>query len=107
MNLPATFLVPLLGLLLAAASPRTVALSVTESGFEPGQIALKQGEPVHLVVTRKTDNTCATAILIRDLGIKKALPLGQPVAIDFTPLKSGEVRYTCGMKRIGGVLLIQ
>lgn len=97
----------IIAVLLAAATPRTIELSVTKNGFEPDSIAVRAGEPLHLVVTRKTGETCATAILIRDLGIKKALPLDQPVAIDFTPNKTGEIRYTCGMKRIGGVLVVQ
>lgn len=101
-----TILLALVGLL-AAATPRPLALTVTEKGFEPDHFDLRKGEPVHLVVTRVTDHTCATAILIRDLGIKRALPLNQPVAIDFTPLKTGELHYLCGMKKIGGVLLVQ
>jgi plastocyanin domain-containing protein len=29
------------------------------------------------------------------------------VVIDFTPTKTGELTYSCGMKMIGGVLLVQ
>jgi len=86
---------------------RTVELSVTNKGFEPSNITVKKGEPVHLVVTRKTDNTCATSIDIKDLAIHKDLPLNQAVAIDFTPEKAGELRYVCGMGMMGGVLLVQ
>ena len=62
---------------------------------------------MHLVVTRKTDATCARELVIQDQGIRKELPLDNPVAIDFTPQKSGEIRYACGMGMIGGVLLVQ
>jgi plastocyanin domain-containing protein len=86
---------------------RTVELSVTHKGFEPSNVTVKKGEPVHLVVTRKTDNTCATSIDIKDVGIHKDLPLNQAVAIDFTPDKTGEIRYACGMGMMGGVLLVQ
>jgi plastocyanin domain-containing protein len=99
-------------LLLAAADAkaekaRTVEMSVTEKGFEPEKITVKKGEPVHLVVTRKTERTCATEIAIKDLGIRKELPLDKPVPIDFTPQKTGEIKYVCGMDMIGGVLLVQ
>jgi plastocyanin domain-containing protein len=90
-----------------ADKPRTVELSVTDKGFEPSNVTMKKGEPLHLVVTRKTDHTCAIAIDIKDAGIRKDLPLNQPVAIDFTPEKAGELRYACGMGMIGGVLLVQ
>jgi plastocyanin domain-containing protein len=68
---------------------------------------VKKDEPVHLVVTRKTDATCATEIVIKDLNIKKELPLNKAVAIDFTPKKSGEIKYICGMDMMGGKLLVQ
>ena len=91
----------------AAAKPRTVELSVTEKGFEPDKLTVKKGEPVHLLVTRKTDSTCATALDIKDLGLRKDLPLNKAVAFDFTPEKTGEIRYVCGMGMIGGTLLVQ
>ena len=87
--------------------PRTVELSVTDKGFEPDSITVKKGEPLHLLVTRKTDHTCATSIDIKDAGIRKDLPLNKAVAIDFTPEKTGEIRYVCGMGMIGGLLLVQ
>ena len=86
---------------------RTVNLTVTKKGFEPSNITVQKGEPLHLVVTRKTDQTCATSIDIQDVGIRKDLPLNKAVAIDFTPEKAGEIRYACGMGMMGGVLLVQ
>ena len=50
---------------------RTVELTVTEKGFEPTPVKVKKGEPLELVVTRKTDKTCATAIVVKDYDIKK------------------------------------
>ena len=94
-------------LLAAAPAARTIDLAVTNKGFEPTKIEVKKGEPVHLVVTRKTDATCATELVIQDQGIRKELPLNKPVAIDFTPQKSGEIKYACGMGMIGGVLVVQ
>jgi plastocyanin domain-containing protein len=94
-------------LLAAAPAVRTIELAVTSKGFEPEKVEVKKGEPVHLVVTRKTEVTCATEIVIKSLGIKKELPLNKPVAIDFTPQKSGEIAYACGMDMVGGTLLVQ
>ena len=58
-----------------------------------------KGEPVSLVITRKTDQTCAKEIIIPDYGIKRELPLDKPVTIAFTPKKSGEIKYSCGIAR--------
>lgn len=92
----------------AAAAPRTVEISVTENGFQPSPISVKKGEPLKLVVTRKTDETCATELVIKDYGIDKQLPLNKPVEIAFTPTKSGELKYGCAMgMMVRGVLLVE
>jgi plastocyanin len=85
-----------------------VQMAVTDRGFEPDRVPVKKGQPVTLVITRKTDATCAKDIVIPDHGITKALPLDQPVEVTFTPEKTGELKYGCAMKQmIGGVLLVQ
>ncbi|MBZ4394592.1 cupredoxin domain-containing protein [Myxococcus faecalis] len=87
---------------------RVVELTVTEKGYEPSPVQLKKDEPVKLVVTRKTDQTCATEVVMDDYGINTALPLGQPVDITFTPKTSGKLVYGCAMgKMISGVFLVE
>lgn len=93
-----------------AAQPgaRTIAMEVTDEGFVPANLKLKAGEPVTLVITRKTDETCATAILIDGTDIKKDLPLNKPVEVAYTPAKAGKVKFGCAMDMmIGGVLLVE
>lgn len=84
-----------------------VEMSVTEKGFEPQNIRVKKGEPVTLIITRKTDTTCATEIVIDEHKIKTVLPLNKPVTVTFTPSKTGALKYGCAMnKMIGGVITI-
>lgn len=85
---------------------RTVEMSVTENGFEPSKVKAKKGEKLRLVVTRKTDKTCATEILIPEHGINKPLPLDEAVTVELTPKKSGEIRYACGMGHITGIVFV-
>jgi plastocyanin domain-containing protein len=85
---------------------RTVEMAVTEDGFVPSKVKVKKGEKVRFVVTRKTDRTCATEIVIKDHGINQPLPLGKAVTVEFTPAKSGEIRYACGMDHVSGVVFI-
>jgi plastocyanin domain-containing protein len=85
----------------------TVQLTVTSKGFEPANVKVKAGHPVRLVVTRKTDQTCAKEIILEDLGINQPLPLDTPVTVEFTPSESGTLRYACSMDHIGGVVTIQ
>ncbi len=85
----------------------TAVLSVTENGFEPGRLVVEKGRPLKLVVTRKTDKTCATAIVIKAAKVRAELPLNQPVTLSFTPAESGEIHYTCGMQMIEGVMEVR
>jgi len=92
----------------ASAAPRVIALEVTADGFVPDSIKIKANEPVKLVVTRKTDETCATDLVIDGTAIKVALPLGKPVEIAWTPKKAGSVKFGCAMDMmVSGVLLVE
>jgi plastocyanin domain-containing protein len=83
-------------------------MEVTGDGFVPSNVTLKAGEAVTFVVTRKTDETCATDLLIDGTDIKVALPLDKPVEIAWTPTKAGKVKFGCAMDMmIGGVLLVE
>jgi plastocyanin domain-containing protein len=87
---------------------RVVDIAVTEKGYEPSPVSLKKGEPVKLVVTRKTDQTCATEVVMDDgYNINTPLPLNQPVEITFTPKESGKLVYGCHMgKMVSGVFMV-
>jgi len=84
-----------------------IEIAVTGEGFVPAQLRAKVGQPLKLVVTRKTDKTCATEIVIKDYAINKPLPLNQPVEVVFTPTKPGPVRFACGMDMIAGSIAVE
>jgi len=86
---------------------RTVEMQVTEDGFVPAKIKANKGEKLRLVITRKTDNTCATEIVVKEAGINTKLPLGKTVTVELTPKKSGEIKYACGMDMITGIIFVQ
>lgn len=91
-----------------AAKARTIEISVTENGYEPSPIKVKKGEPLLLKVTRKTEQTCATELLIKDTQIKLPLPLNKTVEVSYTPEKTGDVKYGCAMgMMISGVLTVE
>lgn len=85
----------------------TVELTVTSKGFEPANVKVKAGQPVRLVVTRKTDKTCAKELILDDLGINQPLPLDTPVTVEFTPSEAGTLRYACAMNHLSGIVTIQ
>ena len=89
------------------AATQTIAISVTSEGFVPAEVTAKAGQPLKLVVTRRVERTCATEIVMKDLGVNQPLPLGKPVTITVTPKKPGAYRFACGMDMIAGVLNVE
>lgn len=90
-----------------ASEPRAVTIDVTERGFVPAEITARSGKPILLLVTRKTDATCAREFVIAGEGIRRSLPLNEAVRIEFTPKAAGDVRYACGMDMVSGTLKVQ
>ncbi len=86
---------------------RTIEIAVTGEGFTPAQVKAKAGETVQLVVTRKTDRTCATEIVMKDFGVKQPLPLDKPVTVTVKPTKPGSYRFACAMDMIAGTLVVE
>jgi plastocyanin domain-containing protein len=83
-----------------------VTLYVTSKGFVPANVHVPAGKPVTLKVTRKTERTCATELVMASHGINQPLPLDQTVSITFTPTEPGEIRYACGMDMISGTITV-
>ena len=83
-----------------------VRITVTEKGFEPSRATIPRGEPIMLIVERKTDQTCAKDIVLEGLAIKKKLPLNQPIRISLPAEVIGDsLGYACGMNMYTGVLV--
>ncbi len=86
------------------AAPQVVEIAVTSAGFVPAHVTVDAGRPVKLVVTRRTDRTCATEIVMKDFGVDRSLPLDRKVEVTVTPAKPGSYRFTCGMGMVAGVI---
>jgi membrane fusion protein, heavy metal efflux system len=91
----------------AAADVQTAKVAVTEKGYEPNKVTMRAGVPARLTFVRTTDNTCGTEIVFPALDIRRALPLNEPVVIEFTPAKTGDIAFACGMNMLHGTVLVQ
>ena len=89
------------------AGPKEVQLTVTDMGFQPNRVTIKKGQAAVLVITRKTDQTCATEVIFAETGRKYDLPLNQPVRVDLTGVSPGTVHYACGMDMEKGTVTIE
>ena len=90
-----------------AAGEGRVAVTVDGQGFHPDRIDAKVGEPVTLVLTRTTDETCGTEIVIPALSINQKIPLNQPVEVTVTPQEKGTIAFACGMDMLKGTIVVE
>jgi membrane fusion protein, heavy metal efflux system len=86
---------------------QTAKVVVNEQGYEPAKVAFRAGTPARITFVRTTDKTYGTEVVFPSLNIKRALPLNEPVVIEFTPSKSGEIAFACGMNMLHGTVLVQ
>ncbi len=91
-----------------AAKPEPVRIAITASdeGYQPSDIAVKAGQPVTLVFTRTTTSECLEKVLIPSQKVDKDLPVNQPVEVTFTPDKAGPIEFTCGMEMFKGTIAV-
>ncbi|HEX6189034.1 MAG TPA: cupredoxin domain-containing protein [Pyrinomonadaceae bacterium] len=91
------------------AKPRlqTATVKITTRGYEPYVLKFRRGIRTRVTFVRTTDATCANEVVFPEFGIRRELPLNQPVAITLTPTKKGEFSFTCGMNMMRGKLIVQ
>ncbi len=87
--------------------PQEIHVTVTESGFEPPSIAIEKNVPIMLVITRKTDRTCARQAVFAALDKSVDLPLDKTVRIALPAQSKGKLSYACSMDMLRGELVIQ
>jgi len=87
--------------------PKTVRISVSRKGFSPASINVEEGFPLTLIFKRKDKQGCGNKVVFPSLGITKTLPVGKPVTVKFTPEKSGDIAFTCGMGMHKGNIVVQ
>jgi cytochrome c oxidase subunit 2 len=74
------------------ASSQKIEIVAKRFAFLPGQITVKKGQPVTLVL-RTQDVTHGLAI--KELGIKAEIPKGHDTEVTFTPDEAGTFEGKC------------
>jgi plastocyanin domain-containing protein len=89
----------------AAKGPKEFKIAVTDDGFVPAETVIPKNEAVTLVVTRKTDRTCATSMVFAESGEKHELPLNETVRIELAAGQPDTLHYACPMDMIKGMIV--
>ena len=87
------------------AAAAEVAIELTDAGFVPAVASVPKGRAVTLVVTRKTDETCAREMVFAGTGEKHDLPLGKAVRIELPADHADTLDYACHMDMIKGQIV--
>ncbi len=83
-------------------------LTITvDGGYQPARVVVKVGQPVRLNFWRRDPSSCLEKVLLPDFQIASDLALNHVTPIEFTPLKSGEYQFTCGMNMFRGIVEVQ
>ena len=78
----------------AQASPRRIEVTASKFSFSPGEITLKKGQPVVLVLT-STD--AAHGLKFSELNLNAKFQKGKPAEMSFTPDKTGDFVGHCSV----------
>ena len=78
-----------------------------KGGYSPDVIVVKQNQPVRLDFYRDETSSCSEQVVFGDFGIARDLPAFKTTSIEFTPGKTGEFTFACGMKMMRGKLVVE
>ena len=78
-----------------------------KGGYSPDVIVVKKDVPVRLNFYRDETSSCSEQVVFGDFGIAKDLPAFKTTPIEFTPDKTGEFTFACGMNMLRGKLIVE
>jgi Cu+-exporting ATPase len=78
-----------------------------KGGYSPDLIRLQAGIPARLIFDRHEGSDCTSRVVFPDFQISRSLPAFQKTAVEFTPTKTGEFGFACGMNMVHGTVLVE
>ncbi|MBK9439204.1 MAG: cupredoxin domain-containing protein [Chloracidobacterium sp.] len=81
-------------------------ITVSSKGYEPSSIPVVKGQPVKLAFYRADSENCGGEVVFAKQKIRKKLPVGETVLVEFTPTEVGEIAFACGMDMLSGKVIV-
>ena len=76
-------------------------------GYSPDRIVVERGRVVRLKFSRQETASCSDTVVFSDFGIAAPLPAFKTTTVEFTPTKTGEFMFNCGMNMLRGRLIVE
>lgn len=78
-----------------------------KGGYSPDVIVVRKDKPVRLNFYRDETSSCSEQVIFGDFGIARDLPAYKTTTVEFTPDRTGEFTFTCGMNMLRGKLIVE
>jgi YHS domain-containing protein len=90
----------------AKSAVQIATVQVNGSGYSPKNLTVVAGKPVEVTFIGGKSLGCGDTLVFPELGIKKTLTPSGRTVVRFTPTKSGQIRFTCGMNMYRGQVTV-
>jgi Cu+-exporting ATPase len=91
----------------AADGVQELRVQVANGVYAPNILRAKAGEPLRLRVEVRERHSCATQLLIPDLGLEFELPGPGNVDLLLPAAPAGSYLFTCGLKMVKGSIVLE
>ena len=75
---------------------------LVKGGYAPNLIRVRQSVPLRIVFDRQEGGDCTSRVVFPDFAVNRSLPAMAKTAVEFTPDKSGQFGFACGMNMVHG-----
>ena len=83
---------------------QVIDIEINPGGYYPDYLVVRKNQPVRLNLSSKGVYSCASAFRIPSLGVVKNLRPTDNTSVEFTPVTSGKIQFSCSMGMYTGVI---
>lgn len=87
------------------ANAQEVKMTLANNNYNPNTLYAKKNVPVKWIINVQDLSGCTSTIIMPEYNIKQNLHQGENIII-FTPTKTGEIKFSCGMQMVWGKFII-
>nr|WP_263327574.1 cupredoxin domain-containing protein [Neobacillus sp. Marseille-Q6967] len=84
-----------------------IEMKVMPTGYSPNVIRVKKGVPVVLEITNPNDNSCFSSFMMPDFNLNNVNLKVGTTKLNFTPDKTGQFTFSCGMNMFKGTVIVE